>query len=111
MSSPAPVHIIGGGLAGCEAAFQLASRGVPAVIHEMRPVRETAAHRTDALAELALAHRSSLRPPIAECVEAGRKVPAADAGDILRLEQLLAAVDLAEQAAGADVTGVNPAVR
>ena len=66
---------------------------------------------TDALAELALAHRSSLRPPIAECVEAGRKVPAADAGDILRLEQLLAAVDLAEQAAGADVTGVNPAVR
>jgi methylenetetrahydrofolate--tRNA-(uracil-5-)-methyltransferase len=52
MSSPAPVHIIGGGLAGCEAAFQLASRGVPAVIHEMRPQRETAAHRTDALAEL-----------------------------------------------------------
>jgi methylenetetrahydrofolate--tRNA-(uracil-5-)-methyltransferase len=52
MSSPAPVHIIGGGLAGCEAAFQLASRGVPAVVHEMRPVRETAAHRTDALAEL-----------------------------------------------------------
>jgi methylenetetrahydrofolate--tRNA-(uracil-5-)-methyltransferase len=52
MNSPAPVHIIGGGLAGCEAAFQLASRGVPAVIHEMRPLRATAAHRTDALAEL-----------------------------------------------------------
>lgn len=47
-----PVHIIGGGLAGCEAAWQLAGRGVPAVIHEMRPTRTTAAHRTDALAEL-----------------------------------------------------------
>jgi methylenetetrahydrofolate--tRNA-(uracil-5-)-methyltransferase len=48
----APVHIIGGGLAGCEAAWQIAARGVPAVIHEMRPQRATAAHRTDALAEL-----------------------------------------------------------
>ncbi|MDQ2080618.1 methylenetetrahydrofolate--tRNA-(uracil(54)-C(5))-methyltransferase (FADH(2)-oxidizing) TrmFO [Xanthobacteraceae bacterium Astr-EGSB] len=47
-----PVHIIGGGLAGSEAAWQLASRGVPAVIHEMRPGRETAAHKTSALAEL-----------------------------------------------------------
>jgi methylenetetrahydrofolate--tRNA-(uracil-5-)-methyltransferase len=47
-----PVHIIGGGLAGCEAAWQLASRGVPVVLHEMRPVRTTAAHKTDALAEL-----------------------------------------------------------
>jgi methylenetetrahydrofolate--tRNA-(uracil-5-)-methyltransferase len=47
-----PIHIIGGGLAGCEAAWQIAARGVPAVIHEMRPLRGTAAHRTDALAEL-----------------------------------------------------------
>jgi len=47
-----PVHIIGGGLAGCEAAWQLASRGVPVVLHEMRPVRTTAAHKTQALAEL-----------------------------------------------------------
>src|SRR5258708_36746595 len=47
-----PVHIIGGGLAGCEAAWQLASRGVPVVLHEMRPVRTTAAHKTDRLAEL-----------------------------------------------------------
>src|SRR5262245_22681364 len=39
-----PVHIVGGGLAGCEAAWQLAGRGVPAVIHEMRPVRMTDAH-------------------------------------------------------------------
>jgi methylenetetrahydrofolate--tRNA-(uracil-5-)-methyltransferase len=47
-----PVHIIGGGLAGCEAAWQLAAREVPVVLHEMRPVRATAAHRTQALAEL-----------------------------------------------------------
>src|ERR1041384_6581388 len=47
-----PVHIIGGGLAGSEAAGQIASRGVPVVLHEMRPVRSTAAHKTSALAEL-----------------------------------------------------------
>ena len=47
-----PVHIIGGGLAGCEAAWQIARRGVPVVLHEMRPVRSTAAHKTEALAEL-----------------------------------------------------------
>ncbi|MEZ5788011.1 MAG: methylenetetrahydrofolate--tRNA-(uracil(54)-C(5))-methyltransferase (FADH(2)-oxidizing) TrmFO [Xanthobacteraceae bacterium] len=47
-----PVHIIGGGLAGSESAWQLATRGVPVVLHEMRPGRMTAAHRTDALAEL-----------------------------------------------------------
>src|SRR6266545_4706166 len=46
------VHIIGGGLAGAEAAWQLAARGVPAVLHEMRPLRTTAAHKTSALAEL-----------------------------------------------------------
>src|SRR3954467_6462612 len=47
-----PVHIVGGGLAGSEAAWQLASRGVPVVLHEMRPVRGTAAHKTAQLAEL-----------------------------------------------------------
>src|SRR5216110_1178957 len=47
-----PVHIIGGGLAGCEAAWQLASRGVPVLLHEMRPQRATPAHRTATLAEL-----------------------------------------------------------
>jgi methylenetetrahydrofolate--tRNA-(uracil-5-)-methyltransferase len=46
------VHIIGGGLAGAEAAWQIAARGVPAVLHEMRPLRTTAAHKTAALAEL-----------------------------------------------------------
>src|SRR6266487_2349592 len=46
------VHVIGGGLAGSEAAWQIASRGVPVVLHEMRPIRATAAHKTQALAEL-----------------------------------------------------------
>jgi methylenetetrahydrofolate--tRNA-(uracil-5-)-methyltransferase len=46
------IHIIGGGLAGCEAAWQAASLGVRAVVHEMRPVRPTAVHQTDRLAEL-----------------------------------------------------------
>ncbi len=46
------VHVVGGGLAGCEAAWQLAEAGVAVVVHEMRPVRGTAAHQTDQLAEL-----------------------------------------------------------
>jgi methylenetetrahydrofolate--tRNA-(uracil-5-)-methyltransferase len=46
------IHIIGGGLAGSEAAWQAASAGVPVVLHEMRPVRPTAVHKTDRLAEL-----------------------------------------------------------
>jgi methylenetetrahydrofolate--tRNA-(uracil-5-)-methyltransferase len=48
----APVHIIGGGLAGSEAAWQVARAGVPAVVHEMRGPHKTDAHHTDALAEL-----------------------------------------------------------
>ncbi len=51
-SSTKHVHIVGGGLAGSEAAWQLARSGVPVVLHEMRPVRGTEAHQTDALAEL-----------------------------------------------------------
>ncbi|MFS8038057.1 methylenetetrahydrofolate--tRNA-(uracil(54)-C(5))-methyltransferase (FADH(2)-oxidizing) TrmFO [Xanthobacter sp. AM11] len=47
-----PVHVVGGGLAGSEAAWQLATRGVPVVLHEMRPVRGTEAHLTPSLAEL-----------------------------------------------------------
>lgn len=46
------IRIIGGGLAGCEAAWQAASRGVPVTIYEMRPVRPTEVHKTDRLAEL-----------------------------------------------------------
>lgn len=47
-----PIHVIGGGLAGSEAAWQIAGAGVPVVLHEMRPERGTDAHHTDGLAEL-----------------------------------------------------------
>jgi methylenetetrahydrofolate--tRNA-(uracil-5-)-methyltransferase len=46
------VEIVGGGLAGCEAAWQVASRGIRVTLHEMRPTRATAVHKTDRLAEL-----------------------------------------------------------
>ena len=46
------VHVVGGGLAGSEAAWQAATAGVRVVLHEMRPVRPTAVHKTDHLAEL-----------------------------------------------------------
>ncbi|HEV3045601.1 MAG TPA: methylenetetrahydrofolate--tRNA-(uracil(54)-C(5))-methyltransferase (FADH(2)-oxidizing) TrmFO, partial [Roseiarcus sp.] len=47
-----PIHIVGGGLAGCEAAWQIAQSRVAVVLHEMRPQRGTEAHKTDRLAEL-----------------------------------------------------------
>src|SRR5690606_13779015 len=50
--SSSPIHVIGGGLAGSEAAWQIAQTGAPVVLHEMRPVRGTDAHQTDQLAEL-----------------------------------------------------------
>ncbi|MCF3642112.1 methylenetetrahydrofolate--tRNA-(uracil(54)-C(5))-methyltransferase (FADH(2)-oxidizing) TrmFO [Rhizobium sp. TRM95111] len=50
--TPSPIHVVGGGLAGSEAAWQIASRGIPVILHEMRGVRGTDAHKTDSLAEL-----------------------------------------------------------
>ncbi len=47
-----PIHIIGGGLAGADAAWQVAEAGIPVILHEMRPVRGTEAHVSDRLAEL-----------------------------------------------------------
>ncbi len=47
-----PIHIIGGGLAGCEAAWQIARAGGRAILYEMRPAKSTQAHKTDQLAEL-----------------------------------------------------------
>ena len=47
-----PIHVVGGGLAGSEACWQIAEAGVPVVLHEMRPVRGTDAHQTEGLAEL-----------------------------------------------------------
>ncbi|MBX9993121.1 methylenetetrahydrofolate--tRNA-(uracil(54)-C(5))-methyltransferase (FADH(2)-oxidizing) TrmFO [Phreatobacter oligotrophus] len=52
MTQIAPIHVVGGGLAGSEAAWQIAEAGVPVVLHEMRPVRGTDAHKTEGLAEL-----------------------------------------------------------
>ena len=52
MTIPNPIHVIGGGLAGSEAAWQIARADVPVVLHEMRPERGTEAHVTDGLAEL-----------------------------------------------------------
>ncbi|MCW9040807.1 MAG: methylenetetrahydrofolate--tRNA-(uracil(54)-C(5))-methyltransferase (FADH(2)-oxidizing) TrmFO, partial [Rhodospirillales bacterium] len=59
-----PIHIIGGGLAGSEAAWQIARVGIPVVIHEMRPVHATEAHQTGKLAELVCSN--SLRSDDAE---------------------------------------------
>src|SRR5262249_37646853 len=47
-----PIHVIGGGLAGSECAWQLAERGMEVVLHEMRPVKGTPAHKSGDLAEL-----------------------------------------------------------
>ena len=60
-----PIHVVGGGLAGSEAAWQIARRGIPVILHEMRPVRPTDAHKTDGLAELVCSNsfRSATRPP------------------------------------------------
>ena len=52
MTRRTPIHVIGAGLAGSEAAHQIAAAGVPVVLHEMRPVRMTDAHKSDGFAEL-----------------------------------------------------------
>ncbi|MGB7086288.1 MAG: FADH(2)-oxidizing methylenetetrahydrofolate--tRNA-(uracil(54)-C(5))-methyltransferase TrmFO [Phormidesmis sp.] len=52
MSDREPIHVIGGGLAGTEAAWQVAQSGVPVILHEMRPVKTTPAHHSEHLAEL-----------------------------------------------------------
>jgi len=46
------IHIIGGGMAGTEAAWQIMMQGIPVILHEMRPVRKTDVHETDGLAEM-----------------------------------------------------------
>ncbi len=62
------VHVIGGGLAGSEAAWQLARRGVPVVLHEMRPERTTDAHHTENLAELVCSNSFRSDDPEANAV-------------------------------------------
>lgn len=63
ISYDGPVHVVGGGLAGSEAAWQLGSRGIPVVLHEMRPVRKTEAHETDRLAELVCSNTLGSKMP------------------------------------------------
>jgi len=63
LSSDHPICVIGGGLAGCEAAWQLASRGLPVVLWEMRPERSTPAHQTGDLAELVCSNTLGSRMP------------------------------------------------
>jgi methylenetetrahydrofolate--tRNA-(uracil-5-)-methyltransferase len=62
------VQVIGGGLAGSEAAFQLARQGVPVVLHEMRPVQSTAVHKTDWLAELVCSNSFRSDDPMGNAV-------------------------------------------
>ncbi len=52
LSDRVPIHVIGGGIAGTEAAWQIAQAGVPVVLHEMRPVKKSPAHHSEHLAEL-----------------------------------------------------------
>ncbi|MDA1081466.1 MAG: methylenetetrahydrofolate--tRNA-(uracil(54)-C(5))-methyltransferase (FADH(2)-oxidizing) TrmFO [Gemmatimonadetes bacterium] len=86
------VHIIGGGLAGSEAAFQLAERGHHVVIHEMRPVRSTAAHKTDRLAELV-------------CSNTFKSTEVTNAHGLLKAEMRLLGCAVLEAADGARVPG------
>jgi len=58
------VHVVGGGLAGCEAALQLAARGFPVHLHEMRPRRPSPAHRTGSLAELVCSNSLKSTDPL-----------------------------------------------
>lgn len=70
MTTPnqSPVHVIGGGLAGSEATWQLVQRGVPVVLHEMRPVRRTDAHQTAGLAELVCSNSFRSDEPMTNAV-------------------------------------------
>jgi methylenetetrahydrofolate--tRNA-(uracil-5-)-methyltransferase len=64
----APIHVIGGGLAGSEAAWQIARAGVPAMLHEMRPSRKTPAHHTGGLAELVCSNSFRADDPQASAI-------------------------------------------
>src|ERR1700720_3190536 len=63
-----PVHVIGGGLAGSEAAWQVARAGVSVVLHEMRPSRKTPVHRTGGLAELVCSNSFRADDPQASAI-------------------------------------------
>src|SRR5215218_9811582 len=90
--SDAPIHVIGGGLAGSEAAWQLAERGHEVVLHEMRPVRQTPAHKTDRLAELV-------------CSNTFKSTETSNAHGLLKAEMRLLGSVVLECADGARVPG------
>ena len=75
------VHVIGGGLAGSEAAWQLAARGIPVVLHEMRPMQATPVHKTAGLAVANAARSEALKPSVSfnsiQTVSSGGSMPAA----------------------------------
>jgi methylenetetrahydrofolate--tRNA-(uracil-5-)-methyltransferase len=87
-----PVHIVGGGLAGSEAAWQLAERGHDVVVHEMRPIRPTPAHKTDRLAELV-------------CSNTFKSTEATNAHGLLKAEMRLLGSLILEAADSARVPG------
>jgi methylenetetrahydrofolate--tRNA-(uracil-5-)-methyltransferase len=86
------VHVVGGGLAGSEAAFQLAERGHRVVLHEMRPVRATPAHKTDRLAELV-------------CSNTFKSTETSNAHGLLKAEMRLLGSIVLDAADGARVPG------
>src|SRR5450432_3844744 len=87
-----PVHIVGGGLAGSESAWQLAERGHDVVLHEMRGVRGTPAHKTDRLAELV-------------CSNTFKSTETTNAHGLLKAEMRLLGSMILECADGARVPG------
>src|SRR5881394_1485680 len=86
------VHVVGGGLAGSEAAFQLAERGHRVVLHEMRPARATPAHKTDRLAELV-------------CSNTFKSTETSNAHGLLKAEMRLLGSIVLDAADGARVPG------
>jgi methylenetetrahydrofolate--tRNA-(uracil-5-)-methyltransferase len=96
------VHIIGGGLAGCEAAYQLLSRGLPVCLHEMRPTTMTAAHFGDRLAELVCSN--SLRS------EAPESAPGILKSELARLGSLLLRAALAAKVPAGSALAVDRAI-
>ena len=87
-----PVHVIGGGLAGSEAAWQLAERGCRVVLHEMRPVRQTPAHKSERFAELV-------------CSNTFKSTETANAHGLLKAEMRLLGSMVLEAADAARVPG------
>ena len=113
MAPGTPVTVIGGGLAGCELALQLASRGVPVRLFEQKPLRRTPAQNTDSLAELVCSNSfrsANVQNAIGllkqEMRAVGSRVMAAaercavPAGDALAVDRDLFAADMTAQVLG-----------